>query len=53
MEIVLNPKKGGFFGKQETPIDYFEGRVIHVSESFLKAFGKSLSGLPKKSDIIK
>ncbi len=53
VEVVLNPRKGGFFGKQETPIDYMEGRVLQVKDSFLKQFSKSLTGLPKKADITK
>lgn len=40
LELIFNPTQKGFFsvGKQEKPIDYFEGFVCKVKRDFIAQF---------------
>lgn len=53
MELVFNPSQKGFFsvGKQERPIDYFEGQVCKVKKDFIKQFLKK-KGCPNGKEIV-
>jgi hypothetical protein len=55
IDIAFNPGKKGWFSKQESPIDYFEGTMKKVKKEFILDFEEKKSVFkpsPSSKDVL-
>ena len=52
-EIIFGPKKSGFFGKSNGPLDYVSGQIHQVKPGFWSHFLKhNKKAFPSKDEIV-